>query len=283
MINIGKYNHLYVSRNSDYGVYLTDKEKTSEVLLPMRYCSPMPTIGDKLKVFVYTDSEDRPVASTEKPHAQVGEFAYLQAKDVNRIGAFLDWGLVAKELLCPFGEQRSRMYPGGTYLVYIYLDDASKRIVASAKIDKYLGNVIPRYRRGNKVECLVVEHTSIGYKVIVDNLHRGMIYENELYRPLNVQQHVTAYVKNIREDGKIDLTLTAPSTEGRVHALETKIISALRQGKLNLTDHSTPEEIKERLECSKKDFKKTVGALYREHRITIAEDGTISLVSEQKL
>lgn len=282
MINIGKFNHLYVTRASVYGAYLSDKERSTEVLLPMRYCDPMPALGDRLKVFVYTDSEYRPVATTVIPYATVGEFAFLQVTDVNRIGAFLDWGLEGKNLLCPFSEQRSRMYKGGIYLVYVALDHATRRVVASAKIEKYLGNVIPEYRRGNKVRCLVIERTAIGYKVIVDNLHKGMIYDSELFRPLEIQQTVAAYVKNIRPDGKIDLTMTAPSTEGRVLALEKKILEGLRRGNLGLGDRSTPEEIKERLQCSKKDFKKTVGKLYKDRVIAIDSEGALSLVENKK-
>ncbi len=282
MINIGKFNHLTVSRSSDYGVYLTDREHSSEVLLPRRYCDPMPEVGERLRVFVLTDSEDRPVATTQIPFATIGEFAYLQVIDVNHTGAFLDWGLEAKHLLCPFSEQRQRMHRGGIYLVYVYLDDASKRVVASARVEKFLGNVIPEYRRGNKVRCLVTEHTPIGYRVIVDNLHRGMIYENELFKPLEVEQTVEAYVKNIREDGKIDITLSAPSTEGRVRSLEKKILDTLRHGRFNLSDRSDPEEIKALLQCSKRDFKKTLGAMYKARLIVIDEDGNVSLAPENK-
>lgn len=281
MIKIGKYNRLNVSRHSEYGAYLIDKESGKEVLLPARYCSPMPEIGTRMRVFVYNDSEDRPVATTETPYATVGEFAFLQAVDSSRVGTFLDWGL-PKNLLCPFSEQRARMHGGGVYLVYVFLDHVTKRVAASAKIEKYLGNVPPEYKRGNKVDCLVIEHVpELGYRVIVDNLHRGMIYENELFRPLEVQQTVQAYVKNIRDDGKIDLTLTAPSTEGRIHSLESTILKHLQAGTLGLSEASSPEEIKQRLQCSKRDFKKTLGALYRQRRIIIAPDGTISINKSQ--
>ncbi len=278
MIYIGKQNHLIVSRISEYGAYLSDIENSSEVLLPTRYCSPLLKRGDEICVFVYTDSEDRPVATTEKPLAFVGEFAFLVVEDVTHFGAFLDWGL-AKNLLVPFSEQKSKMKVGGKYLVYVYLDDITKRVVASAKIEKYLGNVIPEYHRGNKVSILVIEQTSIGYRVIVDNLHRGMIYANEMFKSLKIGEHTFAYVKSIRDDGKIDLTLTAPSTEGRVHALSQTILRRLKKGNMMLTDNSPAELIKEQLHCSKRDFKKTIGALYREHRITINSDGSIRLVT----
>lgn len=281
MIKIGKYNRLIATRISDHGMYVSDKEHTTEILLPTRYCNPMPEIGDKLYLFVYKDSEDRLIATTEKPFVQVNEFAFLQVCDVSPIGAFLDWGL-PKNLLCPYREQKVRMKQGGIYPVYVFLDHATMRIVATAKIEKYLGNVIPEYKRGNKVSCLVLEHTPIGYKVIVDNLHKGIIYHNELFRLLELGQTIDAYVKNIRSDNKIDLTLTAPSTLGRVMSLDSAILKLLRDGKFTLTDKSSPEEIKNLLQCSKRDFKKAVGALYRNHEIVISPDGVISLSSEKE-
>lgn len=281
MIKIGKYNRLIATRISDHGMCVSDKEHTTEILLPTRYCNPMPEIGDKLYLFVYKDSEDRLIATTEKPFVQVNEFAFLQVCDVSRIGVFLDWGL-PKNLLCPYREQKVRMKQGGIYPVYVFLDHATMRIVATAKIEKYLGNVIPEYKRGNKVSCLVLEHTPIGYKVIVDNLHKGIIYHNELFRLLEIGQTIDAYVKNIRSDNKIDLTLTAPSTLGRVMSLDSAILKLLRDGKFILTDKSSPEEIKNLLQCSKRDFKKAVGALYRNHEIVISPDGVISLSSEKE-
>jgi predicted RNA-binding protein (virulence factor B family) len=225
---------------------------------------------------VYTDSEDRPVATTEVPFAQVGEFAYLQVVEVNRIGAFVDWGLL-KHLLVPYSEQKSKMHPGGVYLVYIYLDANTNRVCASAKIHKYLGNAYPEYKHGEKVNVLVYGRTPIGYQVIVDNKHKGMIYENEVYRDIQIEERLKAYVKRVREDGKIDLTLTAPGTAGRINSLSDTIMARLKAGNLTVTDKSSPDDIKAQLHCSKKDFKKTIGALYKEHQIVIAEDGKISL------
>jgi hypothetical protein len=196
--------------------------------------------------------------------------------EVNRIGAFVDWGLV-KNLLVPYSEQKSKMHPGGVYLVYIYLDANTNRVCASAKIDKYLGNAYPEYKRGEKVEVLVYGRTPIGYQVIVDNKHKGMIYANEVYREINVEEHLTAYVKHVREDGKIDLTLTTPGTASRINSLSDLIIELLKAGRLTVNDKSSPEEIKQQLHCSKKDFKKTIGALYKEHQIAIELDGKIVL------
>ncbi|MGM9828339.1 MAG: S1 RNA-binding domain-containing protein [Muribaculaceae bacterium] len=278
MIKLGRYNSLRVSRFSDYGIYLTDDapENPAEILLPGRYVTDRMAVGDTLEVFVYKDSEDRPVAVTEHPFIQVGEFAFLQAAQVNKFGAFMDWGL-PKNLLCPFSEQKVKMIPGGIYLVYAYFDKESERVVASAKINKFLDNVYPDYQAGQEVKALVIGHTEIGYQVIVNNLHRGMIYDNEIYEPLELEHTVTAYVKNVRDDGKIDLTMTAPGTVGRIVKIGDKILDMLQNGTFTLTDKSSPEDIKDVLHCSKKDFKKAVGHLYKEHLIAIAPTGVINL------
>lgn len=272
MIEIGKDNRLKVAREVDFGVYLADDEG-NEVLMPARYVSEGVRVGDTVDVFVYTDSEDRPVATTEVPYAKVGEFAFLQVTAVNRIGAFLDWGL-PKDLLVPFSEQNAKMMQGGVYPVYVYLDHESRRVVASARLEKHLGNVYPDYKPGQEVESLVIQHTPIGYKVIVDNLHWGMLYHNEIFTPLEIEQTVRAYVKNIRPDGKIDLTLSS-STGRRVHNLADRIIERVRTagGSMPMSDKSSPEEIKAEFQCSKKDFKKALGALYKDRRITITDTG----------
>lgn len=271
MIKIGNYNTLRIARFVDFGAYLAD-DNNNEVLLPARYVPADATVGDEIEVFVYTDSEDRPVAVTEHPFATVGQFAFLQVAQVNRIGAFLDWG-VPKHLLVPFAEQKIRMEEGGIYPVYVYLDDITKRVVASAKLDKFLGNVIPEYKIGDKVEALVWKHTPLGYKVIVDNLFHGMIYENEVFAPLEIQQTVTACVKNVRPDGKIDLTL-GDRTVNRVAELSAEILDCIKRngGTLAITDSSSPEEIKEAFHCSKKDYKKAIGKLYKDHKIVISDD-----------
>ena len=271
MIKIGNYNTLRVARFVDFGAYLTDDDN-NEVLLPARYVPDDATVGDEIEVFVYTDSEDRPVAVTEHPFATVGEFAFLQVAQVNKFGAFLDWG-VPKHLLVPFSEQRLRMEEGGIYPVYVYLDDITKRVVASGKLEKFLGNVIPDYKPGQEVQALVWKHTDIGYKVIVDNLFQGMIYDNEVYAPLEIQQTITAYVKNVRHDGKIDLTVGDRAAK-RVSDLTSLILDRIEHdgGRLTITDSSSPEEIKRAFHCSKKDFKKAVGKLYKERKIAIGED-----------
>lgn len=276
MVNIGRRNHLKINRMVDFGAYL-DMGDDKEVLMPAKYLPENAKPGDEVDAFIYPDSEDRLVATTEHPFALVGEFAFLQVAEVNKFGAFLNWGLQAKHLLVPFAEQRSRMRTGGVYLVYVYLDDASKRIAASSKIEKFLGNVIPRYKVGDPVKALVYEQTDIGYKCIVDNLHHGMIYQNELHRPLEPGQTVTACVKKVRDDDKIDLTL-GDVAQARTDKLAELIIERLNQqgGTLPLCDKTSPETIQREFGVSKKDFKKALGRLYKEHRITLG-DGSISL------
>jgi hypothetical protein len=273
MIHIGTYNTLSVLKTVDFGVYL-DGGNGVEILLPSRYITTPLQIGDEIRVFVYTDSEDRLIATTEAPLITVGEFAFLNVVDVNRVGAFLDWGL-PKDLLCPFREQRSTMEKGGRYLVYAYLDDSSKRIVASNKIEKFIGNKFPDYHTGEAVKVLVYQHTEIGYKTIVDNLYYGMLYTNEVYRNIEIGESLDVYVKTVRDDGKIDLSLQVPGTRNRIDVLAEQLISYLRDngGQTTLCDNSTPEEIRAVFACSKKDFKKTVGMLYKQHRIAVSPLG----------
>ena len=279
MIKLGKFNTMRVVRLVDFGAYLgdPDDEKSAEILLPARYMPEDLRPGDTIDVFVYRDNENRPIATTDEPYATVGEFAYMQVNQVNDIGAFLDWGLV-KELLVPFSEQKAKMRPGGIYLVYVYLDDATQRIVASAKIEKFLGNVFPEYKIGQRVRALVYQHTDIGYKALVDNLHQGLLYENELFRPVELEETVEAYVKRVRPDGKIDLTLSS-STRDRVDEISDRIIEYLRKPDASaVSDHLSPEEIRKLFGCSKKDFKKAVGMLYRSHAVSIgSEDKLIRL------
>ena len=275
MIEIGKYQELRVKRLVDFGAYIGVPGEKEEILLPGRYLTEEMVPGYMVRVFVYKDSEDRPVATTEKPYATVGEFAYLSVMDVNDTGAFLDWGLTAKDLLVPYSEQRSRMRRGGIYLVYVYLDKTTGRIAASAKIEKFLGNVYPDYKVGQEVSALVIEHTDIGYKAIVNNLHRGMIYSNEIFRPVELENTVKAFVKQVREDGKIDLTLN-DRADRRTAELADRILEYLgRDDAMPLSDKMSPEHIEMLFNSSKKDFKKAVGHLYKEHKVAMTEDRRI--------
>lgn len=274
MIEIGKYQTMVVRRFVDFGAYLSRPGETDEVLIPGRYIPENIQIGDELKVFVYNDSEDRPIATTEHPYATVGEFAYLEVTQVNDIGAFLDFG-IPKDLLVPYAEQRIRMRRGGVYLVYVYLDRKTNRIVASSKIDKFLGNVYPDYKPGQRVSALIIEHSEIGYKAIVDNLHKGMIYSNEIFQPIEVEETIPAFVKQVRDDGKIDLTLNDKAVR-RQSALADRILEYLAQPDATpVGDKTAPEVIEMIFACSKKDFKKAVGHLYKERRITIDDERII--------
>lgn len=273
MINIGLYNDLTVARYVDFGVYLSDDEK-NEILLPSRYLGDsLPAIGDTMKVFVYRDSEDRPIATTLHPYATVGEVAFLQVAETNAVGAFLDWGLDGKELLVPFREQKSKMLRGGIYPVYVYLDHTTGRVVGSARIEKYLGNTIPTYRRGDRVKALVLGHTDRGYRVAVDNLFLGMLYDNELFKEITVGESLTAFVKSVRPDGKIDLTLS-DSADRRIATLAETVLQYIKSngGSINITDTADSETIKTIFHCSKKDYKKALGMLYKSHLVALSPD-----------
>ncbi len=271
MILLGKINSLNIARKTDFGLYLTDDEN-NEVLLPNRYVERDMRIGDGIDVFIYKDSEDRLVATTETPKVQVGEFALLRVVATNNTGAFLDWGL-QKDLLVPFREQKMRMQVNRSYIVYVYVDYNSDRIVASAKIDKFLDNRPADYKQGDPVDILVAQRTDMGYKVIIDNLHSGMIYHNEIFREINIGDRLEAYIKNIREDGKIDVTL-ADRADRRTMELADKILMHLlnHNRRMSITDKASPETIKSIFECSKKDFKKAIGHLYKKKLIILHPD-----------
>ena len=272
MINIGNFNNLKVLKLVEFGAYL-DGGNNIEILLPSRYINTPLQINDSVNVFIYTDSEDRLIATTENPLIKVGEFAYLKAKQITQFGAFLDWGL-PKDLLVPFREQKTRMKEDLEYLVYAYLDDTTKRIVASSKIEKFLGNKIPCYKNGESVNILVYTQTEIGYKVIVDNMFHGMLYYNEIFQEINIGDKLNAFIKTIRQDGKIDLTLS-DKVENRISILSEKIYNwiVINGGETTICDKSNPKEIKEIFACSKKDFKQAIGLLYKEHRISISDKG----------
>lgn len=280
MIEIGKYNRLRVARRVDFGMYLTDGSE--EVLLPTRYIPEGAEVGDELRVFVYNDSSDRPIATTEIPKATVGEVAMLQVVATGPLGAFLEWGL-PKDILVPLSEQRARMKKDGLYPVYVYLDYASKRIVASAKIEKFIGNVVPRYRKGDKVKAFVWKSSALGMVCVVDNLHSGLLYADEIFRPLEVGTVVDAWVMKVRDDGKIDIRLTpVGSGRQRSDATADKIVKMLNlnsKHQIPLTDKSDPEEIKFLLHCSKREFKQAVGHLLKSGRVTMDENG-ISMVGQ---
>ncbi len=270
MIEIGKYNTLRVVKVVDFGVYL-DGEERGEILLPNEYVPKDCFPEDYLKVFVYFDSEDRIIATTEVPNIRVGEFAWMKVVSTSSVGAFLDWGL-RKDLLVPFREQRDRMEEGKSYLVYAYVDESSDRIVATAKIEKYLDNVPVEYKTGQEVDVLIARKSDMGYNVIVDNLHWGLVYRNEVFRPLKLGQKLKGYIKGIRKDDKIDITLQKKGYD-RVDAIVEKILEKLEDngGVLDVSDKTAPEIIYNLFECSKKDYKKAIGTLFKEKKIELTD------------
>lgn len=272
MISIGKYNTLRIERFAPPGLYLEDEEG-EEVLLPNRWITEDMKVDDELEVFIYKDSEDRIIATTEKPYILRDEFGYLEVKQVTPIGAFLGWGL-DKDLLVPFKEQRAKMREGGRYLVYLYLDVETWRLSASAKIQKYLETEDIELEEGEEVDLLICERTDLGVKVIINNLYQGLLYGNELFKEVRMGDKTTGYVKTIREDGKIDVALEKQGYKS-VEPNAQKILDILAQneGYLGLHDKSDPEKIKYQLGMSKKLFKKAIGSLYKEKRIVIEEEG----------
>jgi len=275
MSGIGETNTLRVVKRVDHGVYL-DGHDLGEILLPRRYVPEDCSIGDSLEVFIYLDSEDILIATTEKPHAEVGQFARLKVVSVNSFGAFLDWGL-PKDLLVPFREQKKKMDEGRSYVVFIYVDDRTSRIVASSKLDKFLGAHPSHFRQGQEVSLFVCETTDMGYKAIIDNTHWGMLYKNEVFGQLEEGSRVKGFINKIRDDGKIDLCLHKPGYE-KIDGVAQKILDELRHqgGFIPVTDSSSPEIIYELFGISKKMFKKAVGALYKK-RAVIIEAGGIKL------
>lgn len=272
MVEIGQYNQLKVSEMSQFGAFL-DGGNLGDILLPNRYVSATLKPGDEIEVFIYLDSEDRLVATTQAPFAKVGEFAFLEVAALTPVGAFLDWGL-PKNLLVPFREQKGRMIQGKKYLVYLYLDDATKRIVASTKIDKFTNNTSPDYETGQQVSLIIAGETDMGYRAVINHKHIGLLYKNEVFTQLKAGSQTTGYIKKVRTDDKIDLALQKPGYEA-IDELAQKVLTHIRQngGLLPLSDSSSPEEISTILGVSKKAFKKATGALYRQHLITIEPEG----------
>lgn len=269
---LGDYNELKVVSESPMGYYLED-EDGEQVLLPTKWIPSGLRMGDDLKVFIYLDSEERPIATTMIPKITLHSFAYLRVKQVSSVGAFLDWGL-EKDLFVPFIEQEKRMLEGQKYVVYMYKDEMTQRLTASSRISSYLEKDEIKLQEGQRVNILVSRATDLGFNVIVDNQYEGLIYKNEIFRKLRVGDQTEAWVKTLRPDHKIDISLEKAgyaNVEPNAH----KVLLQLRKndGYLNLNDKSDPEEISSRLEMSKKTFKKAIGSLYKQRIISIEEDG----------
>jgi predicted RNA-binding protein (virulence factor B family) len=273
MAILGKRNFLTVLRSAAPGLYL-DGGTHGEILLPGRYIPSGATVGGKLDVFVYRDSEDRLVATTEKPRAMVGEFASLQVAGVNpRIGVFLNWGL-EKDLLLPIREMNGPLNPGDWEVVQVVLDTRTDRLIASARLNRRLDLTPPHYHEGESVKLIVASKSPLGYNLIVNHAHRGLIYHTDVPGMLKVGQQLEGYIRSIRQDGKLDIAL-GQAGHRRIGAMSDKVIEVLtaRGGSLPYHDNSLPEEIREVFGMSKKAFKQAIGTLFRERRIVIEPTG----------
>src|SRR5690606_1876393 len=272
MLFLGKYNDLTIERSTSVGLYLSEPEG-EEVLLPKKYVTPDMQVGNVIRVFVYKDSEDRPIATTETPALMRNEFGYLKVKDVNHFGAFLDWGL-EKDLFVPFNELVDKMQVGEEHIVFLFLDRRTDRLLATAKWRQNISNERLLVKVGDEVDLLIAERTDLGYNAIINNCHVGLIYRNEVFRTISVGDRMKGYVKLIREGNKIDLSLEKTGYE-RIETQAQVVLDLLKKegGYLPLTDKTNPEQIRNLLEMSKKDFKKAIGGLYKQGIIQLEEQG----------
>lgn len=276
MIKLGDWNELKIKRFTEHGAQL-DGGSVGKILMPARYVQRNMRLGQMVTVFVYLDQSDRLVATTETPLARVGDFAFLEVAWVNEHGAFLNWGLM-KDLFVPFSEQKMRMEQGRSYLVHIHIDEETHRIVASAKVERYLQEPARKeYYRGRDVEVLLWHKTPLGFKVIVDNAYPGLIYDNQIYTELHSGERHIGQVITLREDGRMDVALGRIG-KGRFRDFAEQLrdeLATAPDGRLPFNDHSSAEEIAERFGVSKKTFKRAVGSLYRNREITIEESGIV--------
>lgn len=273
MLKAGHNYQLTISRISDYGVYLTDGEE-NEVLLPNRYTSLADKVGDEKTVFIYHDSEDRLVATTETPLLQSGEAGYLEVVDKTAHGAFLDWGLHGKDLFLPNRNQQGGILVGHRYIVYLYEDSITGRCVATCKLKSFINNDLVTVKPRQQVQLLVASESPIGYRVIIDNRHWGMLYRNQLFSPIAIGDRLTGYIRRITEDNRIDVSL---QQEGfaQVQASADRLLQLLEKndGRLALNDDSTPEEVARRTGMSKKTFKRSLGMLLKSGAVTVDDKG----------
>lgn len=272
MIEIGKRHSLTAKRNAAAGMYLEDK-KGNEVLLPNKFVPKSFKEGEVLEVFIYKDSEDRPVATTLVPLIELGSCALLRTNQVNSFGAFMDWGM-EKDLLVPMKEQAEPMLEGKSYVVYLYLDESTDRLVGSSKIKKHLNNNDLNLKANDAVTALIFDDTPLGYLAIVNNKFKGLIYHNEVFGRLKIGEQVQAYVKKIKDGGEMDLSIQKIGFK-HVDDQTENILQLLKQNKgyLNMSDNTPAEEVQARLKLSKKVFKKAIGILYKQKKIRIEPDG----------
>ncbi|MCZ2369797.1 S1 RNA-binding domain-containing protein [Vibrio diabolicus] len=273
MIKIGQINSLEVIKKADFGVFL-DGDDYGSVLLPNKYVPEGTEIGDHVDVFLYFDSESQLAATIERPIAQVGEWGLMKIEGVNATGAFVNWGIKEKDLLIPFSEQRTRFSAGQTILVYVYTDKASGRIVGTTKFNKWLDKTPANYEVNEQVDLIIAERSQLGYKAIVNGKHWGMIFPSDVFGKLYIGKRLKGFIKQIREDGKIDLALQKVGV-AKMDDLSSKILDLLEKkgGFLPLNDKSSPEAIFDAFRTSKGTYKKTIGGLYKQGRIVIEKDG----------
>ena len=272
MISIGQIHELDVIKIVEFGAYL-DADNLGEILLPIKYVPQDLSVGDVVAVFLYLDSEDRPVATTQKPKALAGEFAYLQAIDSTSVGIFLDWGL-DKDVLVPFGEQHRPMEVGKYYLVYIYVAESDGRIVASSKIDRFLDDDRPHdFEERQPVDLIIANTTELGYKAIIDHSHWGVLYKDEVFERLSFGQSIKGFIKRVRPDGKIDLSLQGGEETRDKNSQIILNYLKKEKGFSSVNDKSDPQLITDLFGMSKKAFKKAIGGLYKKRLILIEKDG----------
>jgi predicted RNA-binding protein (virulence factor B family) len=273
MIEIGKHNKLKILRETSVGLFLGD-ESGEDVLLPNKYCPEEYELDDEIEVFVYRDYAERKIATNIQPKILLNQFALLEVTDISAVGAFLDWGL-EKDLLVPFKEQRQKMKIGRWYVVFLEIDSQTDRLYASNKIEKRLQNDFLYVDEGDEVELMVYHKTDLGFSVIVNQIHKGLLYDNEIFKELKVGDKLKGYVKNIREDKKLDISLQPLGYRKTIDPNSKIILNALldNNGYLNFTDKSSPEEISANFGMSKKAFKKAIGALYKERKIILEKNG----------
>ncbi len=275
--NFGEMNSLYIRRSTEPGLYLalteTEEDREEVVLLPNKYITSEMKVGQLVDVFLYFDSEDRPIATTLTPKVQLGEFAYLEVKETTQFGSFVDWGL-EKDLFVPFREQKRKMIAGRHYIVFLYIDGQTDRLTGSAKLEQFFEVDKVKVNEGDKVSLLVWEHSDIGIKVIVNNCYKGLVYDDSVYEDVNIGDRKDGYVAKVREDKKLDITFQAHGLRA-IDVNTERILTALKEneGYLPLNDKSSPDEVSTGLQMSKKSFKKAIGALYKGRQINIESDG----------
>lgn len=272
MLAIGEYHTLKIDRDTEPGIFLTDDDG-NEVLLPNKYKPAAFEIGDELEVFVYLDHEERPVATNLKPFVKLDEFALLKCVEVSEIGAFMDWGL-EKHLFVPFKEQAMKMREGERYLIFCYLDELTGRLVGSSKVDAFLDNSQLTVEPFEEVDLIIANPTELGWNVIVNEIHKGLLYKDEVFQKLHVGDRLKGWVKKTRPDGKIDITLQRPGYRSiEPNAQELLNLLEIKGGFLGLTDKSSPKEIQREVQMSKKSFKRALGNLYKQRKVDIKDNG----------